>query len=166
MQQNLPLFCILIVFCLGVLGFFFSLRGLSGARSITQKPRFTLKQTAVGTLSKLIKVWFEFPRVCMCLCTHTYACNLFFSLYLLAHSEGVLLQLIPHGPQRWESSHLVPCCLNIFHYDPRIQPTQKLLSIPGYLQDWRKLQLPGVSVGGLSMLLTELPVWEGRLLHV
>lgn len=81
---------------------FFYLRALSGARNITQEHRFTLKQSAAGSLSKLIKVWFEFLSVCMCLCVHTYARNLLFSLYSLAHSEGILLHLIPPSPPKDE----------------------------------------------------------------
>lgn len=50
----------------------------------------------------------EFLSVCVCLCMHAYAHNLFFSLYLLAHSEWILLQLILSSPQRLEGSHLVP----------------------------------------------------------
>lgn len=132
-NKNLPLFWVWIVFCLGVLGFFFSSRGLSRARSITQKHRFTLKQSAMGTLSKLIKVWFEFPRMCMCLCTHTYTCNLFFRLYLLAHSEGTLLQLILHGPQRWESSHLVPQHVAIWTFFIKTQESSQLRNCFQYL---------------------------------
>lgn len=52
---------------------FFYLRALSIARSITREHRFTLKQSAVGSLSKLIKVWFEFLSVVYVL-VHTRIC--------------------------------------------------------------------------------------------
>lgn len=96
------------------------------------EPEASLRSTdlpwsAVGTLSKLFKVWFDFPRVCICLCMHADVCNLYFS------SQRILLQLIPHGPQGWESSRLVHQHVAIWTFFINTQESSHLRNCFQYL---------------------------------